>query len=86
MSVDDSEHKTIILILECAQQESCSVIFEPYGGEHVLRRSDRFRIVISGPGSGEVAVWHGPGAISVMPWEGGDYITVTTRDGQVLET
>lgn len=82
----DAARKTSVLILECAQEASCGVVFEPYGAEHILRREDRFRVEISGPGSGEVSVWHGPGVISVTPWEGGDFVSVTNRIGDELPT
>lgn len=79
MSSRDPEVKIAVLRLECLQEDSCSVIFEPYGAEHVLHRGDVFLVEISGPGSGEVFIWYGPGAVSVMPWEGGDFTSVTNR-------
>jgi hypothetical protein len=81
-----SEVKTVRLVLSCVVADECSVIFEPFGAEHVLRANDDFHVEITGPGSGEVMVWYAPGAISVTPWLGGDYSNVVTSSGQTLAT
>lgn len=86
MTARDLSQQRVVLIVDCVQEQSCSVIFEPYGAEHILRREDQFRVEISGPGSGEVSVWHGPGAMSITPWEGADFTSVTNREGAVLDT
>lgn len=80
-----TEQPTVRLVLSCVQAPSCSVIFEPFGVEYVLRADDDFHVEISGPGSGEVMIWWGPEAISVTPWVGGDYTRVTTSSGTTLD-
>lgn len=80
-----TEERTARLVLSCVHAESCSVIFEPFGSEHLLYADDDFHIEISGPGSGEVMVWYGPGAITVTPWVGADYTRVVTASGTTLD-
>ena len=84
-SHEQDEEKTVRLVVTCVGDESCSVIFEPYGSEYVLQRDEDFHVEIRGPGSGEVLVWYGRGAISVTPWVGGDYSRVITSSGKELD-
>jgi hypothetical protein len=42
------------------------MVFEPYGTEHMLRREDRFRVVIYGDGD-DVEIAYSPGCIIVWP-------------------
>ena len=71
----------VTLVLECLRDDACFVIFEPFGAEYSLDQDDEFRVVIAGPGSGDVRVWVGQaGTLSVTPWVGGDYVGGLDQD------
>ena len=80
-----SADKTVRLNLQCTDEGTCTVAFEPYGATHELRPGDVFHIEVTGPGSGELSILHSPDAISLWPWDEGDF-TVHDGQGQELAT
>lgn len=63
--MSESQQSTVLLIT-CVDADFCSVVFEPYGTEHTLRREDSFRVVAEG-GSEPIEISYSPGCITVWP-------------------
>ena len=74
----------LVLIVECADEDSCRVHFEPLGAEHLLVSGDLLRIEVDREGADEVQVMHFPGAVSL--WiDPVVHVRVTNRAGEELQ-
>jgi hypothetical protein len=76
--------RQVSLVVECESDDSCVVLFEPYGAEYVLNPQDAFRVDIEGGGDGDLTITYGPGVISIRPWPRGDFVRVRNRAGDDL--
>ena len=71
---------TPILLLTCLGAEQCTVYFEPWGSEHVLKRGDVFNIRSGALAKGQVEVSVVPNGISVC-FSSDDEVIVTDKSG-----
>lgn len=60
------ELRPLTLLLECFDQDSVTVHFEPAGAVHVLERGDWFNVQANVPVDFEIEVAHAPEAIIVQ--------------------
>lgn len=79
----DGAVKKVTFLLTCVDVDSCSVVFEPLGMEYILTSGDIFRVVMTGPASGDFEITYSPGAISVTDWPGAD-TKVWNKAGETL--
>jgi hypothetical protein len=71
------------ITLTCLNAEECTVYFEPWGSEHLLRQGDAFVVSSDAIAKGTVELSFVPGGLSVC-FSSDDEVTVTDKSGAVL--
>lgn len=71
------------IILTCLEDEQCTIYFEPWGDEYVLKNGDVIRVFSNAFTTGDVEVSYLPGAIS-LAFTSNAPVTVTDATGQVF--
>jgi hypothetical protein len=71
------------IILTCLEDAQCTIYFEPWGNDCVLKHDEVFHVFSSAFATGDVEVSHVRGGIS-LAFTGNAPVTVTDQAGRVF--